>query len=390
MNEQRRIVVPSPENSETPLAEVESWVTPNRLFFVRNHFDIPQIDLADWRLTIGGCVRRELELDWEQFAALPTRSVFATVECAGNGRSFLQPKVEGVQWGAGAIGHAEWTGVPLKFLLEQAGVRPETKEIVVAGADTGTEHDHPATMPFARSLPLEKALHPDTLLATRMNGEPLDANHGFPVRLLVPGWYGVASVKWVRSIQAVQQPFDGYFQTVKYTIRRQTGRGTEVESVGAMPVKSEIARPRDGETLGIGTNRIFGFAWAGEEAVQTVEISTDGGRSWQQAELIGPRAPYSWTLWEYLWEVTTPGEHTLLSRAVSAAGEVQPMQHPAGRGGYVINFSRPTHVQVDATRRSAATPVDALSLLDEMNALAEERARMRLDVELELTFGGGI
>src|SRR5437588_3432224 len=154
MAEQRRIVTAVPENSETPLENIRSWVTPNRLFFVRNHFDVPALELADWQLRVEGCVARPASWSWEQLAAFPERTVFATVECAGNGRSFLQPHVHGVQWGAGAIGHAEWTGVPVKFVLERAGVAPGAAEVLFEGWDTGSESDHPEPMPFARSLPL--------------------------------------------------------------------------------------------------------------------------------------------------------------------------------------------------------------------------------------------
>src|SRR5262249_937179 len=154
------------------------------------------------------------------------------------GRSFLQQPAPGVQWGAGAVGHAEWTGVPLRLVLERAGVRPGAEEVLFEGADRGTEPDHPELMPFARSLPLAKALHPDTLLAVRMKGGVLEPSHGFPVGLFVPGWYGVASVKWLTRLEVLDHPFRGYFQSVKYTIERQTTRGRETAVVGPMAVKS--------------------------------------------------------------------------------------------------------------------------------------------------------
>ena len=390
MNGQRRTITARPENSETPLEEVRSWVTPNRLFFVRNHFDVPKIDRSTWQLEVTGCVSHELTLDWEQLEALPQRSVCATMECAGNGRSFLARASDGVQWGAGAIGHAEWSGVPLHLVLHQAGLAPDALEVVCEGADRGREGNDPAEMPFARSLPLEKALHGDTLLATRMNGELLEPNHGAPVRLLVPGWCGVASVKWLKRLEVMDTPFQGYYQTTKYTVGRRTGRGVETEMIGPMPVKSEIIRPRTGETLGIGSNRIFGLAWAGEEDVAAVEVSLDGGSSWATAALIGPRAAYSWCLWEYLWEVAVPGEYTLVSRAISASGQVQPTQHDPLCGGYLVNFSRPSPVRIDASLRSQDLAGNREALLSEMHALAEERSKLRLDVELELTEGAGI
>jgi len=390
MVEKRKVVTALPENSETPLENVRSWVTPNRLFFVRNHFAMPTLDLADWRLRVEGCIARPATWTWEELTALPERTVFATVECAGNGRSFLQPHVHGVQWGAGAIGHAEWTGVPLRLVLEQAGVQASAVEVLCEGTDQGTEPDHPERMHFARSLPLAKALHPDTLLAVRMNGELLEPSHGFPLRLFVPGWYGVASVKWLKRIEVLDRPFQGYFQTKKYTVQREISGSPQRVVVGPMAVKAEIIRPGAGSVLGLGTNRLFGVAWAGEEAVARVSLSTDSGQSWDQAELIGPRAPYSWTLWEYLWEVAEPGDHDLLVRAEAESGAVQPLSHDPLLGGYMIHFSRPTRVRVEGARRSQAQRSDLDTLVYDMNAYAEENMRFPLDVEMEFAGGGGI
>jgi DMSO/TMAO reductase YedYZ molybdopterin-dependent catalytic subunit len=388
--EQRKVVTASPENSETPLESVQGWVTPSRLFFVRNHFDAPAVDRSRWRLRVEGRVKRPREWSWEELAALPARSVFATVECAGNGRSFLQTPVPGVQWGAGAVGHAEWTGVPLGQVLEQAGLEPGAVEVVFEGADSGTEPDHPERMFFARSLPLAKALDPDTLLVFRMNGELLEPSHGFPLRLFVPGWYGVASVKWLRRIEVVDRPFRGYYQSVKYTVQRPGRDGPEAVSVGPMAVKSEVVRPQAGAVLGLGTNRVFGMAWAGEEAVARVEVSTDGGRTWDPAGLIGLRARYSWTLWEYLWEVAEPGAYELQARATSAGGRVQPDRHDPLHGGYLIHLSRPVAVRVEGARRSREERGDAATLLYDMNAYAEEQARFPLDVDLAFSGGEGI
>jgi hypothetical protein len=245
-------------------------------------------------------------------------------------------------------------------------------------------------MHFARSLPLEKALDPDTLLVYRMNGEVLEPRHGFPLRLFVPGWYGVASVKWLSRIDAIDHPFKGYYQSVKYTIKRQTAAGVETVIIGPMSVKAEILRPRAGATLGLGPNRIAGLAWAGEEPVARVEISTDGGTTWADAALVGPQARYSWTLWEYLWEVGRPGEYELLARAVSASGRVQPLEHDPLCGGYHIHFSRPTPVRAEAARRSQDQPGDLTALVYDMNAYAEENYRRPLDVEMVFAGGEGI
>jgi DMSO/TMAO reductase YedYZ molybdopterin-dependent catalytic subunit len=390
MTVNQNVLSTSPENRETPLADVQGWVTPSRWFFVRSHYETPEVDRDTWKISIVGRVNRELELNCEQLSVLPQRSVYSTMECAGNGRSFLSPKVGGVQWNAGAVGHAEWSGVPLKCVLEEAGIKPDAVEIVFEGADSGMEEGYDRPTPYARSLPLEKALHPDTLLATRMNGEVLDLSHGFPVRLLIPGWYGVASVKWLRRIEVVNEPFQGYFQTVKYTVQRATGRGVQREVVGPMPIKSEIIRPADDAVLGVGANRMFGTAWAGEDAVAAVEVSVDGGATWQHAELNGPREPFSWTLWEYLWEVPTPGEYQLLSRAISIAGQIQPTRHDPLLEGYLINFSRPTTVNVDANHSSQDLLGDWTSLRREMTEVARERAALPLDAEMEFISGAGI
>lgn len=387
---ERKAITASPENSETPMAAVRGWVTPTRLFFVRNHFDVPSIARSRWRLRIHGAVQRPTELGWDDLQRFAHRSVFATVECAGNGRSFLQPRVEGVQWGAGAIAHAEWSGVALADVLDELGVRDKAVEAVFTGSDRGTDGHQSQPIPFQRSLPLSKAIHPDTLLATHMNGEPLEPNHGHPLRLIVPGWYGVASVKWLTDIELVERPFEGHFQTQKYTIQRETPTGAETSPVQHMAVKSEFIRPRTGESIGPGSYRVFGVAWAGEDIVAEVSVSCDGGTTWQRARLIDPRAPYSWTLWEYLWKISTPGTYRLMARAVSASGQVQPSRHDPLRGGYMINFVRPLEVRVEQRRDQHALTGDPETMLYDMNAFAEANASTPLDVNLEFSEGAGI
>lgn len=390
MPEQRKIVTATPENSETPLDSVRGWVTPTRLFFVRNHFPVPEIDADSWCLSVEGRVGKPRRWTWQELTELPERTVFATVECAGNGRSFLKPHVHGVQWGAGAVANAEWTGVPLRLVLQESGVRPEALEVLFEGADHGSEADHPDDMHFARSLPLEKALDPDTLLVYRMNGEVLEPRHGYPLRLFVPGWYGVASVKWLRRIEVLDRPFKGYFQSVKYTIQQRKETGVETVIVGPMAVKAEVLRPREDAVLGVGLNRVSGLAWAGEEPVARVDVSTDGGRTWSEANLVGPRSSYSWTLWEYLWEVAQAGEYELLVRAESTRGRVQPREHDPLNGGYLIHFSRPRRVRVESARRSQDQAGDLDVLFYDMNAYAEENHRLPLDVELVFFGGEGI
>ncbi len=390
MAQQLKVVTQSPENAETPLADVHGWVTPTRLFFVRNHFAVPELDVAKWRLAVGGSVRRPLELTYGELENMPQRTLLATLECAGNGRSFLAQKAPGVQWSAGAVAHAEWSGVPLSEVLELAGIDDGTVEIVCEGADRGSEPDHPEPMHFARGLALPKALHRDTILALRMNGEPLTPSHGFPLRLLVPGWYGVASVKWLTRLEASPVPFRGYFQTVKYTIKREQANGQETVPIGEMAVKSEIVRPFAGEALGCGMQRVFGLAWAGEEPVAKVELSTDAGKTWRQAELLGPWAPYSWMMWECLWNVEAAGPYELLSRATSISGRMQPTEYDPLYSGYMIHFSRPIPVRVESRPSRDAAAGDIDSLRYDMNAFAEANARRPLDVDLEFSLGAGI
>ncbi len=389
MESTRKIVTSSPENSETPLDSVASWVTPNRLFFVRNHFDPPAAaDRATWEVSLDGLVARPLQWTFAQLAALPQHTVFATVECAGNGRSFLTEKAEGVQWGAGAIGHAEWSGVRVADLLRSAGLAPGALEIVFEGADRGIEHGE--TMNFSRSLPLEKALHPDTLIALHMNGEWLEPNHGAPLRLFVPGWYGVASVKWLRRLTVIDHAYQGFFQTVKYSINRPTASGRQRVPLGPGAVKSEILFPRASETLGLGTTRIAGVAWAGEDTVTRVDVSTDGGRTWQAAHLKGVQQPYSWCQWECLWTVSTPGDYTIMARARTAGGQVQPAGYDADNLSYIINFVVPRTVWVAARPAKDANFADDGTWHTDMETFAEENTRRPLDLELALTAGDGI
>ncbi len=342
----RRFITRSPENSETPLEAFRNWITPNEHFYVRNHFRDPDIRDEGWVLRVQGCVDTALWYSKDDLYAMPQSNLVATLECAGNGRSFLDGEVPGVQWGAGAVGNAKWSGVPVRSLLEPAGIQDGAVEVVFEGSDTGVESEADGEVRFARSLPLDMALHPDTLIALRMNGEPLSKEHGYPARLVVPGWYGVASVKWLSALRVVLEPFRGFFQTIKYTVKRKSARGLSEDVVGMMLPKSEITRPRRGDCLALGTHLVEGVAWAGPEAVAAVELSCDGGDSWHRTELISPQRRYTWTHWRVEWEPPGPGAYELLARAISSSGEIQPSRHNPLHGGYHINFSRPLEVSV--------------------------------------------
>lgn len=338
-----------PLNQEMPFSRLRDFVTPNEQFYVRCHFPIPEIRLADWRLKLEGAVNTPLEWSLEQLRALPHHSLTATVECAGNGRSWLEPKAKGVQWDLGAVGNANWTGVFLRDLLERAGVEAKAMEVILEGADRGEIKEPPrppGEIHYARSLPLAKAMA-DVLLAWEMNGEPLTPAHGFPLRALVPGWFGMASVKWLQRIIVSAQPFHGYYQSIDYTYwERRDGLPT-LHSLGEMKVKAQIARPEQGEMVPRGSSyRIHGAAW-GNDGIARVEVSTDGGATWAQANLLGEAVTNAWRLWEFVWQ--TPNESrkcTLLARATDAAGRTQPAQRNIDYGTYMIDHVLRVEVEV--------------------------------------------
>ena len=278
----------------------------------------------------------------------------ATLECAGNSRVFLVPQVPGAQWELGAVSNAEWTGVPLRALLERAGLAEDACEIVLEGADRGMPKEQPlppGPISYAWSVPRAKATGPDVLIAYQMNGRDLPRNHGFPVRAIVPGHYGMASVKWLTRIQAVREPFLGYWQTTDYAYWASMDGKPVRRALGEMNLKSQIARPRVYET--VPPNRIypvFGAAWAGEMDVTGIEVSTDGGRTWAEAEFVDSVRRHAWRRWKFDWLTPKqPGQYTLLSRAKDARGALQPEGHDENYGPYVINHSLPIEVFVDGS-----------------------------------------
>ena len=339
-----------PVNLESPFAALNSFLTPNNLFYVRNHYAMPELDARAWRLKVSGAVERPLELTYAQLRELPARTLPVTLECAGNGRAFLEPKAKGVQWQLGAVSTAEWTGVPLAAVLERAGLRPGAVDVVLEGADSGLpggEPRPPGRVTFARGLPLAKARQPEVLLAYKMNGADLPKAHGFPVRAIVGGWYGMASVKWLTRIVVTDRPFRGYDQTAGYTVWEKIDGLPTLTPIGAIAVKASIARPAAGEAVPAGKDcTVRGFAWAGEAEVAKVEVSADGGKTWATAKLLGKAVPFCWRTWEYLWSTPAAGKHRLLARATDTRGRAQPLTRDPGRRNYIVSHVVPVEVTV--------------------------------------------
>lgn len=331
-------------------SSLDGRITPREQFYVRSHFAVPRIERAMWRLAIEGAVARPREFTFDEICALPRHTVEATLECAGNSRVFLVPKVKGVQWELGAVGNAEWRGVLLRDVLAATGIRAEARDIVLEGADHGTISEPPrpgGDIHFARSVPREKALD-DVLLAFEMNGEPLTPAHGFPLRAIVPGWYGMASIKWLQRIVALEHEFNGYYQTVDYAYWRNGTAGPVLTPLREMQVKSQIARPVNGERIRAGsTCKIEGAAWTAGAEIARVEISADEGNSWQFANLRGEAVRHGWRLWELDWQAPQErGTCILRSRATDSLGRTQPATHDKNRGSYMINFCLPVQVEV--------------------------------------------
>lgn len=330
------IVSREPFNAELPLPEQLGVITPTALFYARNHFPVPQLRTEDWRLRVEGDVARPLQLTYEDVRAMPSRTLLATLECAGNGRVSFQPPAEGEPWQYGAASTAEWTGTPLRDVLQAAGLEAQAATIVIDGADQGHVAAAGGTIRFARSLSREQALHSDTLLVYAMNGAPLTPEHGFPVRLLVPGWYGMAAVKWVVRIAATHEPFRGFYQVDRYVMTHPERGDASITPLEAMRVRSLIIDPAPGATLAVGPRRVHGLAWSGAAVLARVEVCVDGA-TWQEAQWVSPAERYAWRRWEFVWHATTSGPVELRSRAFDEAGNGQPVEPEWNRLGYANN-----------------------------------------------------
>lgn len=313
-------------NFGTPLELVDGLIVPNDLFFVRTHGAVDfAIEPADWKLSVTGLVEMPVELGLEDLQALPQRTITAFLECSGDSRSRFDPKAEGSQWGDNAIGNAEWIGTSLSNVLGLAGIKEGAVDVVSQGGDFAE---------MQRGLSLDKALDPDTLLVWSMNGEPLPAPHGGPVRLFVPGWGGIASTKWIVGLDVIDHHFAGHFNSEVYVIVDEGGYG--IRPVTTMPVKSVITSPSAGATLPSGSVAIAGYAWSGYGGITKVEVSADGGTTWSEAPIVLEAGPLSWVRFEYPWQATT-GTALLRSRAYDERGLTQPDSVPWNANGYQMN-----------------------------------------------------
>jgi DMSO/TMAO reductase YedYZ molybdopterin-dependent catalytic subunit len=333
-------------NSGILLEALRHDVTPVGMHYLLNHFDVPYVESGDWQVEVVGCVQRPARVSLEDIKRLPARTLRVTLECAGNGRGVMTPRYPSMPWGHEAVSTAEWTGTPLRHVLERVGLGEDAAEIAFIGADRG--FDSGQEHAYGRSLKREPALGDDVLLVWAMNGAPLLPQHGFPLRLIVPGWYGMASVKWLNRIEALDRPYDGYQQAVGYHFRSEPdGPRTPVTH---MRVKSLLVPPGipDWYTrrrlVDAGAVTLAGRAWSGRGVpIAKVEVAVDG--AWQPAELDPPQGKFAWRGWRALWNAT-PGEHELACRATDANGESQPLETPWDAGGFGNNAVHRVHVTV--------------------------------------------
>ncbi len=339
-----------PLNLETPFGSLKGFITPTEHFFVRCHSTIPEMDVKKWRLKLEGEVEKPLKLSMRDLLKMESVTIPVTLECAGNGRAFLTPQMSGAQWERGAVSNAEWTGVRLTEVLRRAGLKDTALELIFEGADQGEIEDSPrpsGKIHYARSMPVEKAAD-DVLLAFKMNGEDLTPEHGAPVRVIVPGWYGMASVKWLTRIIASALPFNGYYQTIDYAYWERGRSAPTLVPITEMQVKAQIALPGFADAVRAGqTYHVTGAAWTTEADITKVEISMDGDNTWHNTRLLGKPVRNAWRLWEYQWRVPAkPGKATLTVRATDSEGRTQPLERDKNRGSYMVNHLVPIEVDV--------------------------------------------
>jgi len=334
-----------PEHWETTIEALgRAYYTANGRFFVRSHFPVPEVDAAAWRLEVSGLVERPLSLSLAELKKLPQVDAVHTLECAGNGRGLYHlPSTAGTQWERGAVGNARWAGPLLSTLLDRARVKPEARYVWFEAADRAPLPDVP---PFLRSIPLEKA-SADTLLALRMNGDALPRLHGAPARIVVPGWYGMASTKWVTRVRLEATPSDNHWIARGYRYVYPGEDATKAAPVETIRPKSLITRPLEGSEVHGSRVRVEGFAWAGPSGVKLVEISADDGATWLPARLESDATGTAWRQWSYDLPLGRPETVHLVARATDGSGESQPAEARANASGYANNSMHRVSFRVD-------------------------------------------
>jgi sulfane dehydrogenase subunit SoxC len=337
-------------NHGLPLEALRHDITPLGLHYLLTHFDIPHVDERTWKLEVGGRVDRPATLTLDQLKERPARTLTVTLECAGNGRALLARRALSQPWLQEAVGTAEWTGTPLAPILNEAGLEKETVEIVFSGLDRGIQGE--VEHVYERSLAVAEALRDEVLLAYAINGQPLPPQHGAPLRLIVPGWYGMTHVKWLRAITAVDEPFRGWQQDVAYHVREseeEQGRPVTRILPRALMIPPGfpdfLSRTRFVEA---GPCTLEGRAWSGWAAIDRVDVSSDGGRSWTEAELRAPVGEFAWCGWSYEWEAE-PGDYELWCRASDTAGHEQPTVAEWNYDGFCNNGVQRVRVVVRET-----------------------------------------
>jgi DMSO/TMAO reductase YedYZ molybdopterin-dependent catalytic subunit len=333
-------------NSGILLEALRHDVTPIGLHYLLNHFDVPYVPSDDWQVDVAGCVQQSVSLTLDEIKKLPQRTLRVTLECAGNGRAAMSPRYPSMPWVHEAVSTAEWTGTPLRYLLDRAGLADDAVAIAFIGADRGFDRGHEHN--YGRSLAREQALSDDVLVVWAMNGQPLPPQHGYPVRLIVPGWYGMASVKWLARIEALDRPYEGFQQVRTYMYRSvPDGPATPVT---LMRVKSLLVPPgipdfyTRARLVNAGPTTLYGRAWSGAGvAIARVQVGIDG--VWHEADLDAPQGVFAWRGWRLAWQAT-PGEHELTCRATDANGEVQPLEQRSDVGGFGNNAVQRLRVRV--------------------------------------------
>ena len=334
-----------------PMSGLDSQVVPTNLFFIRNHFPVPAMDADLWSVKVTGQVRNEFSLTYAELKGMPRTELEALMECAGNSRAAIQPPIEGLLWDHSGVSSARWAGVALHTLIDRAGLLPSAQEVLLIGADRGTEAGESGEMHYAMSLPMDKALDLNTLLAYEMNGGLLLPEHGYPLRVVAPGWYGMTSVKWLVEIQVLDRPYQGFHQSDYYVYRDLgTDDGSPGERVTTIKVKSLITWPGRGQLLEVGTHRLRGVAWSGAAPVAIVDISTDNGCTWDAATLQGSGSRHAWQQWEYVWEAAEPGRYLIRARATDELNNSQPDRAPWNFRGFASNSIHAVPVVVKQPR----------------------------------------